>query len=52
MFVGVNVGVASSRNKLALLRNLSLKSQSSIFYSFWDIFIHTIFWSLCAVCGR
>jgi len=39
-FVGVRVGVASSRNKLALrlrLRNLNLKSQISIFDSFRDI---------------
>jgi len=42
--VGVRVGVAYSRNKLALrlrLRNLNLKSQFSIFDSFPDIRVHT-----------
>jgi len=43
-FVNVRVGVAYSRNKLALrtrLRNLNLKSQFSIFDSFRDIRVHT-----------
>jgi len=43
-FVGVRVGVAYSRNKLALstrLRNLNLKSQFFIFYSFRDIRVHS-----------
>jgi len=43
-FVGVRVGVAYSRNKLALrarLRNLNLRSQFSIFDSFRDIHVHT-----------
>jgi len=42
MFVGVNVGVASSRNKLALLtrlRNLNLRAQfSSLIVS--EIYVH------------
>jgi len=41
--VGVRVGVAYSRNKLALrsrLRNLNLKSQTSTFDSFRDIRVH------------
>jgi len=40
--VGVRVGLAYSRNKLALrtrLRNLKLKSQFSIFDSFRDIHV-------------
>jgi len=42
--VGVRVGVAYLRNKLALhtgLRNLNLRSQFPIFDSFWDIRVHT-----------
>jgi len=42
--VGIRVGVAYSRNKLALrtsLRNLNLKSHFSIFNSFRDISVHT-----------
>jgi len=41
--VGVRVGVAYSRNKLALsarLRNLNLRSQFSILDSFRDIHVH------------
>jgi len=41
--VGVRVGVAYSRNKLALrtrLRNLNLRSHFSIFDSFRDIRVH------------
>jgi len=41
--VGARVGVAHSRNKLALrtgLRNLNLKSQFSIFDSFREIHVH------------
>jgi len=43
--VGVRVGVAYSRNKLALgtkLRNLNLRAQFSIFDSFRDIRVHII----------
>jgi len=42
--VGVRVGVAYSRNKLALrkrLRSLNLRSQFFIFDSFRDIRVHT-----------
>jgi len=42
--VGIRVGVAYSRNILALrtgLRNLNLKSQFPIFFSFRDIRVHT-----------
>jgi len=42
--VGVKVGVASLRNKGALLirlRNLNLRFQFSIFDSFPDIHVHT-----------
>jgi len=41
--VGVRVGVAYLRNKLALrtrLRNLNLRSHFSIFDSFLDILVH------------
>jgi len=55
-FVGVRVGVAYLRIKLVLrssLRNLSLKSQFSIFDIFRDIPVHTDdFLKFVAVCGR
>jgi len=52
-FVGVRVGVAYSRDKLAVrirLRNLNVRSQFSIFYSFRDI--HVQIYDFFEVCGR
>jgi len=51
--VGVRVGVAYSRNKLALrarLRILNLRSQFSIFNRFRDIHVHI--YDFFEVCGR
>jgi len=54
--MGVRVGVANSRNKLALrtrLRNLNLRSHFSVFDSFRDIRVHiNDFLKFVGVCGR